>query len=630
MKSKRCLQEYTKSALGALPQHRGQVQRSTRPVLGQYRISLSLRLGSLFLLLVISSIYLWDSGIIRHENDTVLQQISGTKIEHMSTRKPLSRPSKFHRRPLHPGKPLEPDSLSHPPLIEKTKIMGKLAKLDKEALDTDEDWETTADSLELFGIFRWPPLISQVPSSPGLTKEEYSSQTADIIFCSMTPCKLLLPAWTEPLSPSKVSMQLQELLKLASGLNRTLVLPNAGLVYTDNEERLLGLGSCHRYPIARYFDITSIMPTKNKQCDFLGAKSVVPFSSFIEWVKYRPSNPTAQMITISSQSQDNDFSLSYEFGNSEIIFDDQAEKGQGKHKNCLASKASKLKFGESPSIIISPKKPYPLSSQNHPTLLVEEEGDGPETTYFEDFHDFLASQELVLEDFNQVVVNKVMNMRDHDILVVEWELEPSAQSSLDYSPRLSEIASSMVSALPRPLITIRSGIPEIDSEDLPHVRTCQGLDTLLEIIDLVDQKKVLKNVTETIGLGISNGTVEGDINGKETEGVINDLELGKYGTIWLEEGLQLDYTSLTELLARNPKATPSPTIPDQEPLHLTSEILGQVMENFHLVNLTSSITQLKERSLYLKAGLDDPVFLIILGELIAKNADLVLSLSCNA
>ena len=165
---------------------------------------------------------------------------------------------------------------------------------------------------------------------------------------------------------------------------------------------------------------------------------------------------------------------------------------------------------------------------------------------------------------------------------------------------------------------------------MPHVRTCQGLDILLEIIDLVDQKKVLKNVTETIGLGISNGTVEGDINGKETEGVINDLELGKYGAIWLEEGLQLDYTSLTELLARNPKATPSPTIPDQEPLHSTSEILGQVMENFHLVNLTSSITQLKERSLYLKAGLDDPVFLIILGELIAKNADLVLSLSCNA
>ena len=144
--------------------------------------------------------------------------VTEAQTKHKFSHKTHLGSSKTHRRPLHPGKTVDPSDIFHPPLIDKVKLAKKLERLEMEDIDMGEDREFVTESQEFHSILRWPPIISQVPSSPGLFKEDYSTHIADSIFCATTPCRLLLPVWTNPLHPSQVIEQLQLLLDLASRL----------------------------------------------------------------------------------------------------------------------------------------------------------------------------------------------------------------------------------------------------------------------------------------------------------------------------------------------------------------------------------------------------------------------------
>ncbi|OCB88174.1 hypothetical protein A7U60_g4692 [Sanghuangporus baumii] len=584
---------------------------------------------------------------------------SGESIRWRSQGKLTSTSGALSNRTSAPkGRPLQISSLSNPPRIDKMKIMGRLAKLETLFRDEDlnEDMDEVADDLrQTYGLSRWPPLISHIPSISGLVNEEYTSDVADEALCSTTPCKFLLPVWTRPLSPARQLVQMQQLVNVAKRLGRTLVLPNVGPAHGETEESF-SLGTCHRNPIARYFDISKLLLNRFGGRDDRSPKLAVPMHSFSEWVKYRPIHPSAQVVVIESSPSNEtyeEFSLT---GGAEIRIDAQMGRGRGKHKNCLSSKASKLKFANHSAFVVTPERQASIQSASeleHITNQHVESGQVESSLrYSNSIISFLTGDTISSDDAVCSTVSGLFyEFENPDVLVMEWDLEtnlnwlhPSSAAehdgltpmTLDYSPRLYSLAASILFAVQRPLIFLRSEstFPAYSNYS-PRIRANPSSmksvgSQLQEIVrDLYPTAVAETTLIQEENVGdvlIDTDTVANRFLVNETEIPKSANSLEKSGTIWFGSDFTRQH-SLT--LARPASRSEEPDEAFSSDLRLR-ELLDSTSENtfdnFSLVDISTAISRLTTRRLLAlrKHGiLEDKYTLSILEDIIERRADRV-------
>ncbi|KAL5504364.1 hypothetical protein ACEPAH_8438 [Sanghuangporus vaninii] len=583
---------------------------------------------------------------------------SGESIRWRSQEKLTYTSSALSNRTSAPkGRPLQISSLSNPPRIDKMKLMDRLAKLEVLFRDEDlnEDMDEVADDLrQTYGLSRWPPLIPHVPSISGLVNEEYTSEVADEALCSTTPCKLLLPVWTRPLSPARQSVQMQQLVDVAKRLGRTLVLPNVGPAHGETEESL-SLGTCHRNPIARYFDISKLLLSRFGGRDDSSPKLAVPMHSFYEWVKYRPIHPSAQVVVIESSPSNQtyeEFSLT---GGAEIRIDAQMGRGRGKHKNCLSSKASKLRFANHSAFVVTPERQASMQSASeleHITNQHVESGQVESSLrYSNSIISFLTGDTISSDDaVGSTVSGFFYELGNPDVLVMELDLEtnlnwlhPSSAAehdgptpmTLDHSPRLYSLSASILFAVQRPLIFLRSESTFPASNYSPHIhanpsdmkslgRQLQEIVRDLYPIAVAETTLIQKeNVVDAL---IDTDTAANRFLVNETEILKSANSLEKSGTIWFGSDFTRQHSfTLARPASRSeePDEAFSSDLPLRELLDSASE---STFDNFSLVDISTAISRLTTRRLLAlrkHVVLEDKFTVSILEDIIERRADRV-------
>ncbi|KAL5486264.1 hypothetical protein ACEPAI_7310 [Sanghuangporus weigelae] len=577
-----------------------------------------------------------------------VKMASGEPIRWRSQEKLTSTSGALSNKTSTPkGRPLQISSLSDPPRIDKMKLMGRLAKLEALFRDEDlnEDMDEVADDLrQTYGLSRWPPLISHVPSISGLVNEEYTSDVADEALCSTTPCNLLLPVWTRPLSPARQLVQMQQLVDVSKRLGRTLVLPNVGPAHGETEESL-SLGTCHRNPVARYFDISKLLLNRFGGRDDRSPKLAVPMHSFSEWVKYRPVHPSAQVVVLESSPSNETYAEFSLIGGAEIRIDTQMERGRGKHKNCLSSKASKLKFANHSAFVVTPElqtSKQSASELEHTTEQHVESGQMESTLrYSNSIISFLTGDSISSDGAVCSTVSGLFyELENPDVLVMEWDLgtnltwlhpssaaehDGSTPTTLDYSPRLYSLATSILFAMQRPLIFLRSEstFPAYSNYS-PHIHANPSGMTSLgsqlqEIVrdlypiavaeaTLIQDENVVDVLTDT-------DTATNTFLVNETEILKSANSLEKSGTIWFGS----DFTRQHSFTL----ARPASRSEEREVFDSSSE---SDFDDFSLVDISTAISGLTTRRLLplRKHGISEDKFtLSILEDIIERRADRV-------
>ena len=259
------------------------------------------------------------------------------------------------------GASLGPSTFSKPGRVDRHKLVSRLDSIFQMEIDEDnEDDEfqtddSTDDILEVYGLMRWPPRISRVPEPSAKDNEDRKSlnEMFDLRFCLSKRCKVLLPAWISPLPLDKQQMYIRHLFSVARRLNRTLVIPNVGLVSSHNSEEpiLPGLGTCHRHMYSRYFDVLTLL-TSAKNSD--GSRVAASMQAFLEWTKYRPLRPTAQMVVVDSTF--GSYYTACQLSDWNVRVDRNGDKSRGRHNNCLSSRAHELDFKTYPPVYVSRTK----------------------------------------------------------------------------------------------------------------------------------------------------------------------------------------------------------------------------------------------------------------------------------
>ncbi|KAL5525538.1 hypothetical protein ACEPAG_6874 [Sanghuangporus baumii] len=588
-----------------------------------------------------------------------VKMASGEPIRWRSQEKLTSASGALSNRTSTPkGRPLQISSLSNPPRIDKMKLMGRLAKLEALFRDEDlnEDMDEVADDLrQIYGISCWPPLISHVPSVSGLVNEDYTSEVADEALCSTTPCKLLLPVWTRPLSPAQQLIQMQQLIDVSKRLGRTLVLPNVGPAHGETEESL-SLGTCHRNPVAHYFDISKLLLNRFGGRDDRSPKLAVPIHSFFEWVKYRPVHPSAQVVVLESSPSNETYAEFSLVRSAEIRIDAQMERGRGKHKNCLSSKASKLKFANHSAFVVTPERQTSMQSASeleHTTEQHVESGQVESSMkYSNSIVSFLTGDSISSDDAACSTVSGLFyELENPDVLAMEWNLEtnltwfhPSSvaehdghtPTTLDYSPRLYSLAASILSGMQRPLIFLRSTpiFPAYSNNSSRHANLASGMKSLgrqfqeiiRDLYPIAVEETTLIQEENVVDVLIDTDTVANRFLVNKTEIPKTADSLEKPGTIWFgSDFTRQDSFTLVGPASRSegPDEAINSDLPLREGLDNASE---SIFDNFSLVDISTAISRLTTRRLlaFNKHGvLEDKFTLSILEDIIERRADRV-------
>lgn len=468
---------------------------------------------------------------------------------------------------------------ANPPQIDHSKFMSRLAMLELQSAEETQDeneegnteysLDTAYDAIQNEPYRKttshWPPLIDRVPPITNSqhrheSHEEFTAPIADLYFCGTYPCKVLLPSWSRPLSPSDQRTQLRVLADLAALLNRTLVLPNVGAIeesttttgsraesamnwygHGEPPRALLALGTCPRTPLARYYDVTPFL-FSNDEGLVSGANSTtvitcraVPMQPFIEWVKHRPVHPSAQLLAIDGYQKERLYT--HETANetapgssldsvNSLLLDvlEGTTYNRGHHKNCLTARVPKLDF--------KGRSALSISVPHTPTLDYE----GRNQTK-------ISLSCLALIDDIENIIKATSALTEPDVLVLEWDLDCNAYSghpafphsdsgtSLSkYSPRLEYLANELIRPYPKPLVLIHSRL-ELESEK--QLRCLQSFSYILD------------NILSSSSLPSAPAPIAKNLNAEEASEHLDGGPEPIRGSVWLGEGLP---TALATLL----------------------------------------------------------------------------------
>ncbi|THG96989.1 hypothetical protein EW145_g7682 [Phellinidium pouzarii] len=489
----------------------------------------------------------------------------GLQVVPTLSQKKTDEPAGIALRP--PGSPVPISLLAEPPRIDRSKLFSQLAKLVSILPDDDEDIEVEGSLRYAYALSHWPPLISRIPA---LTRhnQDFTVEASDMLFCSTSPCKILLPVWAQALSPMHQATQMQYLFHLAKRLNRTLVLPNVG--HPSNNEGLLGIGTCNRHPFARYFDVSTLLYASMQQDSYNTQKEAVLMQPFLEWVKYRFVRPSAQIFILDSKSSNETLGPSCKFSGAEVSVDELGIRGRGRHKNCLSAKASRLKFqghaafvsparlaGETSSSVPSSSLPWDDSnrSNNSNRYIRPATGDRTEyrsSSYFDGILTILGGDatrsntaECLAPAFEAASPSHHFDFSNPDVIAVEMDLGPFSSPNekiLGFPPRLYALATHIVDTLPKPLLVLRS---HPSSAPAP-VESVFLKDYLKQVTRMVAKAEdFVRSRVRSSSSGHDITTAE-RFNASVSESELNDADLRtanmtyNFGTVWLDRKLSLD------------------------------------------------------------------------------------------